>query len=204
MPESVPSMLPLRALIAPKKTCSQLAASEPAAMTIMFRYAMWLLLMPPVFSWLGAYFFGWRLGASEPLVLPAATLTLISIGYFIALLFGFISTALISRWMATTYGANRQLGRHYAFVTVIGAPLAFASLGHLFPHVFLNVVILIPAMMWSMYLLYSGIATTFNTVPERGILMASALVGWLLVAAVSLLGLTMWLWVAGIGPSLGV
>ena len=34
--------------------------------------------------------------------------------------------------------------------------------------------------------------------------MASALVGWLLVAAVSLLGLSMWLWVAGIGPSLGV
>ncbi|MDH7943568.1 Yip1 family protein [Pseudohongiella sp. SYSU M77423] len=197
-------MLPLRALVMPRETCRQLSSSEPGALTILFRYAIWLLLMPPVFAWLGAYQFGWRLGADEPLMLPASSLALISAGYFAALVFGFVSTALISQWMATTYGANRHLGRHFAFVTMVGAPLAFASLAHLFPHVFLNVVILIPAMMWSMYLLYSGIATVLETVPERGMLMASALVGWLLVAAVSLLGLSMWLWVAGIGPSLGV
>jgi hypothetical protein len=40
--------------------------------------------------------------------------------------------------------------------------------------------------------------------PERGMLMASALIGYLLVALVSLLGLTVALWGRGIGPSLGV
>jgi hypothetical protein len=34
--------------------------------------------------------------------------------------------------------------------------------------------------------------------------MASSLVGWLLVAAVSLLGFSMGLWTMGIGPFLGV
>jgi hypothetical protein len=34
--------------------------------------------------------------------------------------------------------------------------------------------------------------------------MASSLVGWLLVAAVSLLGISMGLWTMGLGPSLGV
>ena len=34
--------------------------------------------------------------------------------------------------------------------------------------------------------------------------MASSLVGWLLVAAVSLLGLSMMLWTIGVGPLLGV
>jgi hypothetical protein len=35
-------------------------------------------------------------------------------------------------------------------------------------------------------------------------LMASSLIGWLMVAAVSLLGLTVALWSNGIGPSIWV
>jgi len=89
-------------------------------------------------------------------------------------------------------------------ITIIGAPLAVASVAHLLPDVFFNVLVLIPTMIWSMYLLYTGIAVALETAPERGMLMASSLVGWLLVAAVSLLGLSMGLWVMGIGPLLGV
>jgi hypothetical protein len=79
-----------------------------------------------------------------------------------------------------------------------------ASAVHLFPHVFINVLVLIPTMMWSMYLLYKGIPIVFDTPPERGMLMASSLVGWLLVAAVSLLGISMTLWTLGVGPALGL
>jgi len=64
--------------------------------------------------------------------------------------------------------------------------------------------VLIPAMMWSMYLLYRGLPVVLNISPERGMLMASALIGYLLVAAVSFLGLTVALWGRGIGPSIGI
>jgi len=40
--------------------------------------------------------------------------------------------------------------------------------------------------------------------PERGMLMASSLILYLLVAAVSLLGITMYAWTHGIGPRIGV
>ena len=40
--------------------------------------------------------------------------------------------------------------------------------------------------------------------PERGMLMASALIAYLLVAAVSVLGISVALWSRGIGPSIGV
>jgi len=40
--------------------------------------------------------------------------------------------------------------------------------------------------------------------PERGMLMSSSLVGWLLVAFVSLLGLSAALWTYGIGPNVVV
>jgi hypothetical protein len=55
-----------------------------------------------------------------------------------------------------------------------------------------------------MYLLYTGIPLALDIPSERGMLMASSLVGWLLVAAVSLLGISMSLWTLGVGPLLGV
>ena len=129
---------------------------------------------------------------------------LVSVGYFIVLVFGLFSTALISSWMAHTYGASTGLGHHVALITIVGEPLAVGSLAHLFPDVFVNILIIIPTMIWSMYLLYKGIPIALGITPEKGILMASSLVGWLLVAAVSLLGLSMMLWTVGVGPLLGV
>jgi hypothetical protein len=106
--------------------------------------------------------------------------------------------------MAKTYGAKTDLGLHAALITITGQPLALASAAHLFPDVFFNVIVMIPVTIWSMYLLYTGLPILLGIPPERGMLMASSLVGWLLVAAVSLLGLTVGLWTAGYGPLLGV
>jgi hypothetical protein len=136
--------------------------------------------------------------------MPTENLAIISIAYFFALLFGFVSTALVAQWMASTYGARSSLGIHFALVTIIAAPLAVGSSIHLFPNVFINVLALIPTLMWSMFLLYRGLPVVLKISPERGMLMSSALIGYLLVALVSLLGLTVALWGRGIGPSLGV
>lgn len=204
MSNQVLPVLYFRSIFQPKDTFAELASSYPSPFRVLFQYTVLLLLLPPLFSWIGGYSFGWRLGAAEPLMFPARTLTYISIGYFLALVFGFVSTAIISRWMASTYDAKTSLGLHFAFITVVGEPLALASVAHLFPDVFFNVVVILPAILWSMYLLYTGIPVVLDIPPERGMLMASSLVGWLLVAAVSLLGLTVGLWTAGIGPTLGV
>lgn len=199
-------LLPLliKSLVNPSQAFTTLSELKPSPTKVIFSYTLWLLLLPPIFSWYGAYTFGWRLGGSQPLRLSADVLTLISIAYFVTLGFGLITTAVISRWMASTYEADDSFGLHVALITVVGTPLAVASAAHLFPHVFFNVVVMIPAIMWSMYLLYKGIPLVLHIPPERGMLMASALVGWLLVAAVSLLGITMALWANGFGPKLAV
>lgn len=204
MKSSISTLQLFHSVFSPLDSFTRLAGTAPAPGLILTRFALWLLLLPPLFSWIGGYTFGWRLGAAEPLMFPAATLTLISLAYFVILVFGFVSTAMISRWMAVTYGASNAAGLHFALIGVVGQPLALASAAHLFPDVFFNVLVMIPAMIWSMYLLYTGIPVVLGIPPERGMLMASSLVGWLLVAAVSLLGLTMGLWVAGIGPALAV
>jgi len=204
MNSEVSSSILIRALFQPSIAFKQLSSDDPSALSVLFKYSIWLLLLPPLCSWIGAFTFGWRLGADEPLMLSSDSLTAFSVGYFLALLFGFISTVFICRWMASIYGARASLGLHFALITIVAAPLALASITHLFPDVFLNVLILIPTMIWSMYLLYTGIPVVLEVTPEKGMLMASSLVGWLLVAAVSLLGISVGLWTLGIGPLLGV
>lgn len=191
-----------KVLFRPTAIFAELADESPSAAKVFFGFAVWLLLLPPLFAYVGTMIFGWRLGVT-PIMLPQQTALAISAAYFFALVFGFFSTAVISAWMAATYGANSSLGRNFALVTLIGAPLAIGSIVHLYPHAFINVLVLVPAVIWSMYLLYRGLPIVLNTDPGRGMLMASALIAYLLVAWVSLLGITVVLWSRGIGPTIG-
>jgi hypothetical protein len=192
MKTEISSWLVFRLLLKPAGVFQELADTRPDPHTVFFRYLIWLAVLPPLFAYIGAANFGWRIGAAEPLYLPGGDLVIISILYFFVLLFGFVSTALVGQWMAVTYGARDSLGIHFALVV------------NLFPHIFINVITLIPVLLWSMYLLYRGLPVVLKISPERGMLMSSALIGYLLVAVVSILGISVALWGRGIGPSIGV
>ncbi len=113
--ESEPMLL-ARLLFQPLATCEDLARHEISASKIFFGIAVWIGLIPPVFAFIGATMFGWQIGAVEPIYLPAPILLGISIAYYVTLLFGFVTTALVSQWMSTTYGASDSLGTHFANV----------------------------------------------------------------------------------------
>lgn len=191
-----------RILFSPNEVFQAVARESPPASRVFFRFALWLGILPPLFAYFGTMKFGWRLGV-EPVYLPQPTVLAICAAYFGALLLGFLSSAVVARWMASTYDASQSLGRSLALMTIVGAPLAVGSLVHLFPHAFLNVLVLVPVMIWSMYLLYRGLPVVLGTGPNRGMLMASALIAYLLVALVSLLGITVALWGSGLGPRIG-
>jgi hypothetical protein len=175
------------------------ARPPPSSSAVFFGLALWLGLAPPLFAYVGTMTFGWRLGV-EPLLLTAPTAAAIAGAYFALLLVGFLSAGFVAHWMAATYAADASLGRSFALIALVGAPLTVGSIVHLYPHVLINVVVLVPALIWSMYLLYRGLPIVLNTDPARGMLMASSLIAYLLVAWVSLLGITVVLWSHGIGP----
>ena len=181
-----------------------LAKSEPTAVAVFFKFALWLVALPPLFAYFGSLNFGWQLGVDEPIVLSRGALVAISVAYFSTLVFGLLSVAVVARWMSQTYGARDNLGVHLALITLVAVPLLLGSAIHLYPHAFVNLMVLAPALMWSMYLLYRGLPVALEIDPQRGMLMASALIAYLLVAAVSLLGVTVVLWGHGIGPAVGI
>ena len=196
--------LVLRLLFQPTAVFKVLASLQPSTASVFFKIALWFGILPPLFAYFGANDYGWRMGAVEPIFLTENTLLIISAAYFLALLTGFVSTSLISQWMAETYGARSALGIHFAMISIVGAPIALGSVIHLYPDIFINLLVLVPAMLWSMYLLYRGLPVVLHTTPERGMLMASSLIGYFLVALVGLLGITVVLWSYGLGPAMGV
>ena len=189
-------------LLSPGRAFAAAAREAPSARSVFFGAALWLGVLPPLFAYLGTTTFGWHLGV-EPLRLPGATIMAICVAYFVLLLFGFLSAAVVARWMAATYDADTHLGRHFALIAMVGTPLMLGSAAHLYPHAFINVLVLVPALIWSMYLLYRGLPIVLKTDSERGMLMASSLIAYLLVAWVSFLGITVALWSRGIGPLIG-
>ena len=187
----------------PRRALERIGEAAPRPRAALLRLLP-LALAPPLAAYVGGVNFGWRLGGAEPLRMESDQMALVSLGYFVALLGGFVGTAAVARWMAPTYAASRDFGSHLALVAIVAAPLSAGGLAHLFPHVFLNLLVLIPALLWSLYLLYTGLPVALGVSPERGMLMASSLVGALLVAAVTLLGVSVALWAAGVGPTIGV
>ena len=186
-------------LFAPRTAIASIAADPPSGASAFFGAVLWLGLFPPLFAYVGTTTFGWRLGV-DPLFLPANIVLAIAAAYFVLLLAGFLSTAVVARWMARTYGADTSWSRSLALVTLVGTPLAVGSLVHLYPNAFLNVLVLVPTLIWSMYLLYRGLPAVMKTDPGRGMLMASSLIAYLLVSWVTLLGITAVLWSRGVGP----
>ena len=67
-------MLLFRLLFRPTSVFEELADTQPEPHVIFFRYLVWLAVIPPLFAYVGAANFGWRLGAAEPLFVPASDL----------------------------------------------------------------------------------------------------------------------------------
>jgi hypothetical protein len=109
-------------LIDPQRAIADIGAHPPSSARAFFGAALWFGLCPPLFAYVGTTLFGWRLGVA-PLFLPARTVLAIAVAYFVLLLVGFLSTALVARWMSATYGADGSFQRCIALVTLVGAPL---------------------------------------------------------------------------------
>ena len=198
------TFIPIDVLVRGGALFTRLEREAPAASVVAIKDVLPLSLIPPIFLFIGSLQFGWQIGAEDVIRLRETTLLAISVCYFLALLTGFIGLAIILRWMAPTYGASLDLSRHLTLVATVATPMVVGSISHLYPHVFVNMLAIIPVLIWSMFLLYRGLPILLQTTPQQGMLMASSLIGIVLVAAVTLLGVTVVLWTHGFGPSLGL
>ena len=141
-----------RVLFAPTTVFSEMAVQNLSAPAVFFGARCGLDCFRRC-SPIGTMLFGWRLGV-EPLFLPRIRDRLaIASAYFALLLVGFLSTAFVVALDGVAPTApTSSWSRSFSLVTLVGAPLTVGSVVHLYPNAFMNVLVLVPTLIWSMYL----------------------------------------------------
>ena len=160
-------------------------------------------VLSPVCAFIGSYTMGWDMGVGEALQFGGVQSFLVGLGYFLALGLVFGVCGALAHWMSGTYGADVSPGHSFAFMSMVGTPLMIGGLLHLYPHAGLNILFLVPVAMWSVYLLYTGVPVVYGVNADRGMLMASSILGVLFVGVVAIMIATVVAWVHGFGPNLG-
>lgn len=185
----------------PRTAWTSISDEEWSIPELYIRVIAPLALISPVAGFIGTTNFGWQIGAGVPLKLTVSSAAQISVVYFGAILVSVFVIGALIYWMSDTYGAQQPLARCVAIAAYTAVPLFLVGFVQIYPVLWINFLIGLPALAYSVYLLYLGVPIVMNISAERGFLFSSAVLAVGLVALVGLLASTVVLWSYGLGPS---
>ena len=167
----------------------------------LFSHTALFALIPALSSYFGTTRTGWQIGTGAAVRLTESSALSIAILYYVAMVVATISVAWVIGWMSRTYGASQSPGRCYALATFTATPLFLVGLMQLQPVLWLNLLVGLPVLGYTVFIFYTGVPIMMEIPKERGILFASAVMAFGLVALVAPLVISVLLWSSGFGPS---
>ena len=126
----------------------------------------------------------------------------IAVLYYLAMVTATFCVAWVIHWMGRTYGASQPLGQCYALASYTATSLFLVGLMHLQPILWLNLLVGLPVLGYTVFIFYTGVPAMMEIPPERGFLFSSAVMAFGLVALVALLVMSVLLWTVGIRSEL--
>lgn len=160
-----------------------------------------MAMLPPVCGYIGTTQFGWKIGTADPVKLTQSSALIIAIAYYFAIVVGIFVVGYAIQWMGKTYVKNVELSESVALAAFVAVPLLLVGVFEIYPVLWINFLIGLAALAYSVYLLYSGLPILMDIPKEKGFLYASAILGFGLVALVGLLVVTALMWGVGLEPS---
>ena len=159
-----------------------------------------LAAIPAVSGYIGTTQIGWRIGAGDPVRLTHDTAIIIAFAYYLALLIGTLSIGWAIQLMGKIYGTNQPLSRCVTLATYTATPLFLIGIIEIYPLLWLNMLIGVTVLAYTIYLLFTGLPIMMDIPPERGFLFSITVLGIGLIALVALITLTALLWGMGLHP----
>ena len=167
---------------------------------IYTQFVLLLALLPPIAAYIGTTQVGWQVGWGAPVKLTSGSALAIVVPFYFAILVAVYVVGKAIHWMATTYGADPTLEQCVKLAAFTATPLLLLGVTALYPLLWLNFLIGLVALAYTVYLLFTGVPIMMNISQERGFLFSSSVVTFGLVSFVALLAVTVLLWGIGIGP----
>ncbi len=159
-----------------------------------------LALIPAISGYIGTTQVGWRIGVGDPIRITGDSAFAIAVIYYLALLVGVFSIGWVIHLLGKAYEVVRPLPLCIALAAYTATPLFLIGIMQVYPVLWLNMLLGLPALAYTVYLLYSGLPILMEIPTERGFLYSSAVLAVGLVALVSLLAMTALLWGMGLQP----
>ncbi len=164
-------------------------------------HVLMLAAIPAISGYIGTTQVGWQLGSHEVTKLTPESALPIAVLFYVTMLVGVFTVGKLMQWMGQTYGAVKPLPQCIALSAYTATPLFLIGLSALYPLLWLDMLLGLPALAYSVYLLYTGVPIMMEIPPERGFLFASAVLGVGLVMLVGVMAASAILWSWGVGPT---
>ncbi|MCB1866036.1 MAG: YIP1 family protein [Chromatiales bacterium] len=185
----------------PRAEWQRIRDTECTVSQCIMGHVLILAAIPPIAGYIGTTQVGWTIGAGDPVKLSNTSAGMIAIAYFLAMVIGVMVMGRMIAWMAETYDVKVGFNRALALAAYTATPIFLVGIFQLYPALWLNFLVGLPALAYVVFLLYMGVPVMMEIPAERGFLMSSAILAVGLVGLVSLLAATAILWGLGFAPA---
>jgi hypothetical protein len=188
-------------LVKPDEQWRSVAELPARSLNILVLYPCIMALLPAVAWYYGTSRVGWTVGDGAGIRLTFDSALQLCILFYFAMVGCVVAVGYFIHWMAGTYGAETSFVKGIVVAGLTVTPLFVVGLAGFYPLLWVDMLLGVIAVSWSVYLLYLGIPIMMNIPEERGFLFSTAVVGVGLVILVSLMVTTVILWDFGAGPA---
>lgn len=189
-------------LVRPAAQWQAIAGLPQNSLNTLLLYPCFMAILPAVAWYYGTTNLGWTVGDyGEPVRLTRESARQICILFYLAMIACVAVIGYFIHWMAATYGAQSNIARGMVTAGFAATPLFIAGIVGVYPILWLDMLIGVIAVSWSVYLLYLGIPIMMRIPPERGFLFSSAVLAIALVILIGLMAGSVILWDFGAAPA---
>jgi hypothetical protein len=183
----------------PKGAWDRIHAHRYSLPGVVAGHTLVFALIPVLAAYYGTTRVGWEIGGDVVRITVESARNIAVLSY-LAILASVASVGYMIFWMSQTYGARQPLGQCVALATFTVTPLFLVGVIVAYPLLWLNMLVGLPALAYTIFLFFTGVPRMMEVPEERAFLFASAVLAFGLVTLVALLAVSVILWGVGLAP----
>jgi hypothetical protein len=178
----------------PKNEWTLIEEEHYSAKTVFLTQISILAAIPAIALYIGVTQVGWSVAGQEPVRLASSSALGSAVLFYFAMWGAVAFIAACMHWMEKTYGGEVSLDECLVLTTVTATPLFLSGISFLLPILWLNVAVAGAALVYSVYLLYSGTSRVMKIDEDRAFMFASSVLTVALCTLVGMLAASVIAW----------
>jgi hypothetical protein len=190
-------------LFKPRQQWQTVANLPESSQNLLVLYPFVFAVLPAVAWYWGTSQVGWTVGSyNEIIKLTEASALQVNILFYCVMVASVACIGYFIHWMSSTYGAEHStIAKGVMIAGLTATPLFIMGLVGFYPVLWIDLIIGVIAISWSVYLMYLGIPIVMNIPEERGFLFSSAVLAISLVVLVCIMVVSILAWDYGAAPA---